>query len=310
MAVLDLITLAELKRFVPMAGTGQDVLAAEEITRVSRAIEAYLDHRLVYRAPGEDPENDNAVASTAWGGGPFNVAGQPGSGGRTLIVSWDTATSGTLTVTGTVDGVAGTTEVFDAANGRVQHGVKFFTAISGVVSSNPAGGGTVKVGYSVGYVEYHTPRMRSKLYVLEWPIRQVAEVNEDVSLVYGAATALSASQYEIREQRRCINRVSGRLDFPWYCGRRVVKVTYSGGYFGTANVPMDIKQVACRLAAWSLREVVRTQHGQASGSDAIGNFALQGPAMLTAGMRAQLDPYMRPELFDRSGERDWDPEAA
>jgi hypothetical protein len=308
--VFDLITIPELKRHVPFSGNGQDAFAAEEISRASRTIEQYLDRRIVYRAPGEDEQNDNAVASASWASGSFSIASQPGTGGRTLIVTWDVATSGALTVTGTVNGAAGTTEVFEAANGRVQHGVKFFTAISAVAAVNAQGSGTVKLGYSQGYVEYHTPHYPSELATIEWPIRQVAEVNEDLNLVFGSTTALTTAQYQIRHERRCIARVSGGLDFPWYAGRRVVKVTYSAGYFGTANVPQDLKQVACRLVGWSMREALRQQHGQQSGTDASGTFAVVGPAMLTTGMKAQLDLYIRGELFDRSGERDFDLEAA
>jgi hypothetical protein len=311
MAVLDLITLDEFKRHYPLAGTAQDVYAREAITGASRVIEHYLQRRLVYRAPGEDPENDNIVVAVTYANGPLTVEGQPGPGGRTLIVTLTTATAGTITVTGTVSGVPGTTEVFDAANGLVQHGVKFFTAISGIIVAGAGGGGQVKVGSSAGYIEYHSPRYGAEIKALEWPIRQVAEVNEDLSLVFGASTVLvETTDYEIRKERRALARVSGRLAFPWLIGHRVVRLTYSAGYFGTASVPRDIKEVACRLSAWGFREALKSEPGMASGSNATGSFVFSGPAMLTTGMKAQLDPYLRPDLFDWTGERDFDLEAA
>jgi hypothetical protein len=310
-AVYDLVTQAEFKRYLPLSGVKEDQNVQEHISRASRVIEQYLDRRLVYRAPGEDGQNDNIVASANYATGALTVAAQPGSGGRTLILTVDTATAGTVTVTGTVAGVVGTTEVFDVANGRLQHGVKFFTAISGIAVAGASGNGSVKVGSSAGYVEYHTPYSgESELWTLEWPIRQVAEANEDVSLTFGSSTALSASQYQVRRELRKIARVSTGLDFPWYSGRRVVRLTYSAGYFGVANVPDDLKLAACKLAAWSYRESSRQRHGEASGADATGSFVLLGPAMLTTGMKADLDPYLRPDMFDRTGERDWDTEAA
>jgi hypothetical protein len=310
--VYDLITLPEFKRYLPMAGVKEDQTVSEHISAASRTVEEYLDRRLVYRAPGDDAQNDNVVASVAYADSAgLTIASQPGSGGRTLIVTLTTGTAGTVTVTGTVAGVAGTTEVFDVANGRHQHGVKFFTAIASIAVAGAAGNGNIKVGSSAGYVEYHSPYSGSaELWTLEWPIRQVAEVNEDVSLTFGSTTALAASQYAVRRELRQLARVSTNLDFPWYSGRRVVRLTYSAGYFGTANVPEAIKLATKKLAAWSYRESSRVLHGQASGADATGSFVLLGPAMLTTGMKADLDPYLRPEMFDRTGERDWDTEAA
>ena len=312
MAAHDLITLEELTRYHPISGPGRDDFLRECIARASRRIEQYLDRRIVYRAPGEVEGNGNIVASATCTNGALTVAAQPGSGGRTLIVTFDgSVTSGTVTVTGTVAGTAGVTEVFDSAAGRIQHGVKFFTAISGAAVTGATGDGTVKVGSSQGYIEFHTPYPGAfEIKTLEWPVRQVREVNEDVAATYTAATALTeGTAFQVRKERRRIARVSGQLEFAWLSAYRSVRLIYSAGYFTAASVPDDIKEVACALAAWIYREADRMHPGLQSGSDATGSFVSIGPAMLTTGMKEKLDAYNRGE-FERTGERDWDLEAA
>lgn len=306
MSAYDLITLAELKRVVPAAGTVQDGYFPEVVSRATRRFEQRYDRRFLYRAP---PAGESVIVNgVSWAAGAIAVANQPNSAGRTLIVTFSQATGGTLTFTGTVAGVAGVTEVFDAANGLVQHGVKFFTGSLTAAAANVAGAGTVTVTSSQGYIEYHSPYCESsEIRTLEWPIQQVVEVNEDLNLTYAAATALTAgTEYVVRGRRR-IARISNLLDFPFYTGYRVVKVRYSGGYT-PSTIPQDLKDNVAALAAWMYRYSTRGLHGETSESNALGSFAF-GPPMITTGMEDALSGYLRSE-FERTGERDFDTEAA
>lgn len=305
-----LVSLTELKAFYPSVGTALDAEMERVITRASRRIEEHLDRRIVYRAP---TTSEAQVYSGNWANGSPAVGAQPNAAGRTLVVTFTSATGGTLTVTGTVAGVVGITEVFDAANGVSQYGAKFFTAISGQAIAGALGGGTVTIGTSQGYTEFHSPRGESELAPIEWPIAQVIEVNEDLNLTYAAATALTAgTEYVVRQGSsvlRRVARISNLLDFAFYSGHRVVRLRYSAGYFGTANVPATLKEVALRLAALGLSESINKRVGISSASDALGNFTRFGPATLTDSLKEDLAAFERGS-FGWAAERDFDLEAA
>lgn len=337
--VYALASKAEFKEYFTVGGTAKDTLIDRILGRASLAIEGYLDRRVVYRAPSEVDGAANILASRALADETIasgSLAAQPNSAGRTLIVTiTDTdgsVTAGTVTVTGTVNGVAGTTEVFDIANGLVQHGVKFFTAISSIVNAatGEAASDTIKIGSSLGYVEYHTlepagaviPQTGTGLYVgpsvldgerlyaLERPFQQVLEVNEDTSRAYAASTKLVVdTDHLVSRHSGLLTRLSGGLPSSWARGYRAEKLVYSAGYFGTANVPPDIKDVALRLAATIYKESDRQQFGQVGGADAAGNYTRFGPAVLDRSMREQLARHRRAELYV-TGARDFDLEAA
>jgi hypothetical protein len=306
MAAYDIITLSELKRAIPASGAGKDTELLEIISRASRRLERHYDRRFIYRAP---PSGEAAVVNAqSWANGAITVAAQPNSAGRTLIVTFTSATAGMLTITGLVAGVS-TTETFDAANGLTQHGVQFFTGSVTAAAANAAGAGTVTVTTSQGYIEYHSPYCgSSEIRTIEWPIQQVVEVNEDLNLTFAAATALVAgTAYTVRSRRK-IARISNLLDFPWLLGRRVVKIRYSAGYT-PGTVPQDLKDHCSNLAAWMFRYGQRSFHGDVSVSDGTGTFALSGPPMITSGMEDGLSAYIRGE-FEGTGERDFDLEVA
>jgi hypothetical protein len=322
LAPYALVTLAELKAFLPVEDTGQDAQLERSIERASLVVENYLDRRLIYRAPPEVEGSANIVAATAVANGALVVANQPNAAGRTLILTLNDAdrsvTAGTVTVTGTVAGVAGVTEVFDLADGPWQHGVKFFTAISGIVVAGLGGtfvGDTLKVGSSVGYVEYHTLRKGvfgvTDLITIERPLRQVLEVNEDLTLTFGTGTRLTVTtDYTLAVSGGVIRRVYANLPRGWYTSYRSVRVTYSAGYAGRANVPADIKYEAMRLAGLLFFEAQQKRIGVSSVSDGTGSTTRFGAASLTAAAQEALAPYMRAEIFGRTGERDFDLEAA
>lgn len=317
-----LVSLAELKEFLPAQGTLKDAALEAAINRASLIIEAYLDRRIVYRAPAEVDGAANIVASRTLTDEtvPGGSITQPNSAGRTLIVTLTDAdrsvTAGTVTVTGTVAGVAGTTEAFDLSLGAPLYGVKFFTAISSVVVSGCAGqgaGDAYRVGSSLGYVEYHTVNPPScELVALERPFRQVLEVNEDWSRLYATGTKLvENTDYELSGPRGIIRRTyPGKTLRSWYTWFRAVKVVYTAGFFTLANVPPDIKYEAMRLAALLFKETADGRLGVSSMSDAAQNITRFSPAMLTRESRDALTPHIRPEQFGRTGQRDFDLEAA
>lgn len=312
MAVLDLVTLAEFKAYLPVTGSARDDAARNAITRASRLLEAAGDQRYVYRAPAEVDGAANLVAAQAWADGAITAAAHPSADGRTLIVSWSTATAGTLTATGTVNGVAGVTEVFDVANGTTQHGVKFFEGDVVYTAADADGDGTVSVGSSLGYVEYHTPRGGAcAIKALERPLRQLLSVHEDPACLYGADTLLEAStDYAVVTSMSRIRRVSSSIDTSWAIGRRAVKLVYSAGYFGTANVPQDLKGICLRLATLMFYETEKDRFGLVTQAGAMGSYTRFSPATVTQDLYNELwtGGYVRTQL-EPTGERDFDLEA-
>lgn len=315
MALLSysLATLAELKSYLPIQSTGKDPELERALGLSTEDIEAATGRRLIYRAPTATSESVIVNAQAFIAGG-IAVANQPNSGGRTLVVTFSIAGNGTVTVTGTVGGVAGQTEAFDAVDGKLQYGVKFFTAISAVTGANPPSSspGTVNIALSQGYIEFYSP-MGSEITPIEWPVRYVAEVNEDMNRTFAAATALTAGfSYEIRQPSsplRAIARIYSGFDYAFYCGFRVVKGRLSAGFKGPSEVPLNIKGVCLELAAWYHKHSEGGQYGLSSQSDAMGNRSFSGPPMLTDGMLSRLRGEVRPE-FDQVAERDFDLRAA
>lgn len=330
----SIVSLKELKAWIPVTGTAMDDVLDFCRGAATRAVESWLDRRVVFRAPPEVDGAANIVASVVIANGSLTVV-QPNSAGRTLIVTTTDAdrsvSAGLVTVTGTVGGVAGTTEVFDLSLSPTLYGVKFFTAISGIVVSGLAGntaGDFIKIGSSLGYVEYHfrpqpgrssywgidryTPgwQWAQDIWTRERPILNVLEVNEDSSRAFAVGTRLvDSTDYILSRPEGRIVRWSGGAPSTWAYGHRVVKNVYSAGYFTAANVPADIKEVCLSLADRIFAE--RNREGEVSHSDALGQVTRFSPAFLTAPMQEQLSTYRR-GIYDPSltGEWDFDTEAA
>lgn len=317
MAALDLITLADFRAFRPVTqGTARDVPWAQIITSASRMIENEIGRRVVYRAPAEVAGAANLLPAIAFANGALAGVVQPSSGGRTLIVTFAAGlTAGVLTVTGTVNGVAGTAKTFDVTDGQVQHGLDFFTAISAVSGAGLGGAGTVKIGSSLGYVEYHTIRDgREAVLPLEWPAATVNELNEDISRTYGTTTRLVANTDYILTtggiaEPSLITRINGAFRRSWFGGWRAIKLVYSAGY-QIPNVPEEIQDVCRRLVQLMAEEVAKGQIEVATWSNALGSGTRMGPATLTRAMREQLSAYRRYRMGSDTGERDFDLEAA
>lgn len=317
MASLDLITLADLKAYYPMSGTGRDAMLRTWITVASRLIETYLGgRRLVYRAPLEIASGDNIVADVDIANGALTLAGQPNSTGRNVVVTLTDAnrsiSAGLLTVTGTVGGVAGETEVLDLSLNTQLYGVKFFTAISAAAVSaltGNAAGDKIKIGTTVGYLEYHTarrsyPHLRS----LEWPVINVLEVNEDPARVFGTSTKLVRDTgYALTPSEGLFTRLSGVDPTLWACGWRAIKKIYSGGYATLAAVPEDVKDTCRKIVKLFYDEIEQGRLGISGASDATGNWTRFGPAGLTREIKDQL--YNHRRFRSGTGEREFDLEA-
>lgn len=287
------------------------------ISRASRGIEQACGYRLVYRAPPASGET-TVVNAASFVNGPIAFAA-PNSAGRTLAVTFSSAVAGTLTITGTVAGVAGVTEVFDAANGPVQHGVKFFSAISAAVAAGVAAPtGTVTALPSQGYVEYHTIPVtlncdRALLRTLERPLRQVLAVYEDPYRLYGSDTLLVVdTDYTVAAGRGNVERLSAGVSYGWQTGRRAVKLVYSAGYFTAANVPVEIKGHALTLARQFFKEGETGRASEvASWSGPMGTGSRFAPATISRSIYDALwsGGHVNVEA-DFTGERDFDLEAA
>lgn len=337
-----LCTLAELVEAFPVSIPSQTGKEAHRlracINRATREVEGYLGRRIVFRAPTED--DDAIVADTALDGATtLTLVGTSITGGRTLVVTVTDAdyslTAGTLTVTGTVGGTAGVTEVFDLTGGYsstfgasgllVFYGVKFFTAISAAAVSGETGATTssdrIKVGTSLGYVDYFSPcsgaPRPADLWLPDWPVKNVHQVYESTARTYDSDSLLVegtdfvvagsdvARPYGVL--RRTADATSGLQS--WDSGYRAVKATWSGGFFGTANVPSDLKTVAMQLAKLYYDAEGRSELGLTTRGDATGSWTRSYPPGLTREHRAVLDRYSD-QSFKRDYERAFDLEAA
>lgn len=309
-----LCSLADLKDEVRAQGIGVDALLERIIGRCSLGVEARAlrGRRVIYRGPIES--STSVVNVQAFTSGALTLAGQP-AGARTLLATLTgdtdrTVTAGVVTVTGTVGGVPGQTETFDFGTGAAEiHGVKFFTAVSAAALAGAVGGGAgdkVSVGTSKGYVEYHSPGLRSGgggvygsgggiygsgggggydasnyaygppiLYTTDWPIQNVYEVNEDYTRAFASPTVLVAdTDYLLNARDGELRRLSGSYEGYWLKGLRSVRLIHSAGYAGLAAVPQDIADFTLRLAALTYREIVRQQQGITSQSDVTGNVTV------------------------------------
>lgn len=310
-----LTTIAEYKDTLGVGGGAKDDVIERAINTASRLIESELGRRLRYRAPEEVEGGANVVASVALANGALTIAAQP-SASRTLILTVTDADrsirTGTVTVTGTVGGVASQTESFNLADGQSRyHGRKFFTVIASIVVSSLTGSGTadtIAVGTSLGMVEYHTPECgAARIRLLETPVYALAEVNEDFNRTYGSTTALDSGDYEYGADG-CMTRVVSSWPFPFWGGYRSIKVRYSAGYGAISSLPPDLRDLCVRLAGAKVQEFQRGALGTTSVSDQLGNFS-RVAATLTRDQRDELAAYRRPDIFSTTAERDFDLEA-
>lgn len=317
MAAHDQITVADLKAFAPLVGNGRDAVLQRYVSTASKMIEDDLGRRLRFRAPAEAVSD--LVASILPADGALTIANQPNAAGRTVFVELtdddSSVRAGQVTLTGTVEGVAGVTESITLAPGK-QHGLKFFTALSNAVVSGVAGAvgaDRIRIGTTVGYVEYHTPDCADPcLLPLEWPVAQLLEVNEDAARVHGTSTRLvSGTDYLLTRKSGGdgLVRMSSLLPRAWMSGWRSTKLTLSAGY-SMATMPDQVRDVCRRLALLLYDEIENKRLGMSGRSDAQGNWTRFAPSMLTPEMHLALGSLRRYRYGSDTGERDFDLEAA
>ena len=329
-----LATLADLKRRYPMAGNTLDGALEDAISEASANVELEVARRIVFRAPTED--DDGIVASVAVpqvaGTTHLVAAGSPSTDGRVIVVTVTdpsrillaTGITVVLTITGTVAGVAGVTEVFDLCQGvSTLYGTKFFTAVSArdlVVTGTPAAGATIKVGTSLGYVDYSTPQTwrTSDLWLPEWPARQILSLHEDTNRIYDAASLLTedtdfliSGDFAGRPRgilqrigwSNSVGMISSNGLAYWRASYRAQRLVCSAGYFTVANVPATLKAIVLRAA---LTVYQREQHGAlgiTGESDATGNRTYYAPAGISDADREKLrglTNYDRERVWERA----------
>lgn len=324
-----LATVPDLRaRFPKTKGTGTEVGYESALNEAASEIERIIGRRVVMRAPTEDA--DALVASAALSTSTaLTLLAQP-SAGRLIVITvadpgralLSTGITAAVTITGTVAGVAGTTETFDLCQGVASlYGVKFFTAVSAaalVVTGTLSTGASIQVGYSLGYVDYLTPaRAQTDLWLPDWPARQILAVYEDASRQYGAGTQLvEGTDYILAGDQagrprgvlvRIAGSAGGRTYWPW--GLETVKVVWSCGAATAADVHPDLKAIAGRTAYSYLSAEQRGNYGVSSMSDAGGNFTRFAAPGLAPTDRGKLADFTN---FDseRAYRRGFDLEAA
>lgn len=157
-------------------------------------------------------------------------------------------------------------------------------------------------------------RMRSEIYLNEWPIVSVTSVNEDSVRTYGAGSLLVAdTDYLLSKPAGKIIRLSGGQARSWIWTWRAVKVVYIAGFqdtggtvSGATAIPFPLMRVFHELAKWLIEQrKPGGAVGMQSVSDATGNRTFSGPAYVTPGMEDALGAAgARSRLEVKTGERD------
>jgi hypothetical protein len=325
-----LATLAFLKARFGLDGGASDEALEYAINEASRDVERVVGRRVVFRAPTESATAMVATVAVPVASGDLTLVSQPTAPGRVVVVSITDATRGllaaglavTLTITGTVAGVAGVTEAFDLCLGVSRlYGQKFFTAVSKAhvdVTGTPVG--TLAVGYSIGYLDYLSPNCgHSSLWLPDWPAAQVLTVHEDTGREYAAGSLLVEgtgyvlSGDDVSRPRGVLVRTSSATSSPssWATGYRAVRVVWSGGVFTAANVPADLRAIVARTAMsyYTSEQRGRESFGMVSKSDGQGSFTRFGEPGLSRGDREKLASLTNFD-FEHVYERGFDLEAA
>jgi hypothetical protein len=308
MSAHDLITLAYLKAAWPVEGTGRDPALRGFISSASRMVERAIGRRAIYRAPIEFAAS---IYTGTFANGTPALAGQPNVIGRTLVLTLDTGTAGTVAVVGTLNGQP-VTKTFDAADGTKQHSLEFFGVVTSLTIAGAVGGGTIKLGTSLGYVEQHTT-CGEEFAPLEWPVRNILEVNEDPSRTFGTGTQLVVNTDYLIERRTegdFLLRMAGQLPYAWLGGPLGLKLVHSAGWV-MSTVPDDLRDVCARLAMLLYTETTRSNRlGASQTTDASGTQMRFSGAQLTPELRRALHPYRRYRQGSDTGVRMYDLEAA
>jgi hypothetical protein len=157
--------------------------------------------------------------------------------------------------------------------------------------------------------EYHSWVPGFHLWTYEWPIQSVTSVHESTARTYDSTSLLTANtDYVVvspGDERAKIVRTNSATDSPinWYRGFRYQQVIYTPGYADKDSVPSAIKDVCCRHVSTVYKEVTKQLGGIDSASGDFGSVNRFGPALLTSGMKMDLNHFRRAS-FVETGERD------
>jgi hypothetical protein len=146
-------------------------------------------------------------------------------------------------------------------------------------------------------VEYHTTMYgQCEIYLSQWPAIAVASVYEDSTRSYAASSLLTVNtDYTVTAPRGKLTRISNLVSTTWVAAYRSIKVTYTGGYATTADVPNEIKYQAQRFASIAWGEAAKKTFGLASVSDVSGSISRFVPPGLNELMKAGLYKFRRME---------------
>lgn len=114
----------------------------------------------MFEVSNQVPETDKIVAEVDMKVGDYTIADQPDLPSRISIThdsQGNTDTLGTVTITGTVAGVAGVTEAITPVADSTVYGTKYFSAISAVTGADWVTNGSadhIQVGVMVGRYDY------------------------------------------------------------------------------------------------------------------------------------------------------------
>jgi hypothetical protein len=154
--------------------------------------------------------------------------------------------------------------------------------------------------------EYHTvpwsPR-RKTIRLLQFPLLAAPTIHEstDDPRVYDATTLLvNGTDFQYTAATGEVHRLSGSELYPWACGRRAIKASYTAGW-AQVDVPDELKQLCLFAAVGIVKESSLGRWGVSAATDAAGNYqrflGYFPPDMLQA-----LDSYRNLEFGQVTGE--------
>lgn len=296
--------------------TGENLALEACGERASEEIEAYCGRRFVYRGTFAADEGDILAPLALANGSPFGSPAAVSSEGRTLRVKvTDPAyalRAGTITITGQgyagsyADGLSALSEriLLPSSRGGCEVALSkvFAGAITIAVADLVGHGADTKMSVSsvLPCRDSWSPREpRAYVWLLDYPVQQVLEVNEDDARTFGTGTRLVLDRdFVLDRETGELTRVTGSTPYEWRTGVKVGRGDYVGGYRDSADkamVPRGLRSACAQLGIMIYREVARELQGVSSRSDAAQTVTRYSMAGL--GLFSELDARSQGTLF-------------
>lgn len=126
------------------------------------------------------------------------------------------------------------------------------------------------------------------------PVTAIASVHQDLLRVFGADSAVSASDYEQENLRNgTLLRLLPSGNFSrWYTRERTIKVVCTAGYANEAAAPPELADAIYRwVADWYLRREIRHLRSVAASAGAI-NQGIADMEAIPPDIEQLISPYM------------------